>query len=211
MKNKFFIEKQVTTENSENLAYLTGFIIGDGNLGDGYIVRAVEENIEFIDNIYSELFNKVFGVKPKIYFDKFNNSYVAYIHCKNIWEYLSDIVGIETRTKSRTVITPVMVEKGNTKQKIAFISGIFDAEGSVILMKDSHHKKGYLRIQLKMCSKLLVKQISYMLSFFGIGNRLYQYHNFSMIQINGRNQCKIFYDIIGFKHPIKNKKLKALL
>ena len=211
MKNKIFSEKEISSENTEKLAYLSGFIVGDGNLGEGYIIRAVEENKDFIENIFSETFNEVFGRKPKIYFDKYNNSFVAYVHCKNIWEFLANEVGVETRTKSRTVKTPLLIASGSQRLKIAFISGIFDAEGSVILMKDSHHKNGYPRIQLKMCSSILVGEISSMLRIFGIMNKEYKYSTFSMIQINGKKQCKNFNDIVGFKHPVKDEKLRALL
>ena len=198
-------------KHEQKLAYLAGFIIGDGNLGDGYIIRAVEENKNFIKNVFSEMFIEVFGRKPKVYFDRYNNSYVAYLHCKNIWGFLAKDVGIETKTKSRTVKTPDMIVRGSDHVKAAFLSGIFDAEGSVILMKDPHHKNGYLRIQLKMCSSELVEEISLSLSGLGIRNSLYHYKEFSMIQINGKKQCRKFNEIIGFNHCSKNQKLMALL
>ena len=211
MKNEIFSQNLNSNENTEKISYLSGFIIGDGNLGKGYIIRAVEENKGFIEDVFCEIFNDVFNRKPKIYFDKFNNSFVAYVHCKEIWNYLAVNVGIETRTKSRTVKTPSMILNGSEKIKSAFISGIFDAEGSVIIMNDNHHKSGYLRIQLKMCSHDLVSEISTFLSELGIKNRLYKYNTFSMIQINGKEQCGKFKNIIGFKHSLKNAKLRAFL
>ena len=96
MKLKNFSSKTGDSEIeiTENLAYVTGFILGDGNLGNGYLVRAVEENEAFL-NKFSEIFESIFKRKPKIYFDKFNRSYVAYVHSKKIWQFLSDF-GINT-------------------------------------------------------------------------------------------------------------------
>jgi hypothetical protein len=40
------------------ISYVTGFIIGDGNLSkSSYLIRAVEENEEFI-RIFAEIFEK---------------------------------------------------------------------------------------------------------------------------------------------------------
>lgn len=197
--------------DEEKLAYLAGFIIGDGNLGDGYIVRAVEESKVFMEDVFAKTFDDVFGKKPKIYFDSFNNSYVAYVHCKAIWEYLAEDVGIQTRTKSRTATVPKLIANGSERIKMQFVSGIFDAEGSVILMNDSHHRAGYLRIQFKVYSRTIAGEIASMLSSFGISNRLYEYSEFSMIQINGRARCEKFNDIVGFKHPAKDTKLRLFL
>ena len=95
--------------------------------------------------------------------------------------------------------------------KKSFISGIFDAEGSVIQMKDKRHNNGYPRIQFKICSHKITKEIHELLESFGINSKLYHYDIFSMIQINGKIQCKKFHDKIGFAHPIKNQKLRTLL
>jgi len=44
-----------------------------------------------------------------------------------------------------------------------------------------------------------------------IYNYKYDYETVSMIHLNGKKQCKLFLQKIGFKHPIKQKKLKHLL
>lgn len=193
----------------ENLAYLAGFIIGDGNLSKGYLIRAVEENRDFIEH-FSDIFLGVFGRRPKIYFDKYNNSYVAYIHSKRIWNFLVRF-GIPPGNKSRTVRIPEKIMRSEKHVLCSFLSGIFDAEGSVFLMMDSRHKSGYIRIQLKMHNNSLVKEIYEKLVFLGIKPRIYKYDDFSMIQINGRKECKKFHDMIGFGHPIKNGKISNYL
>jgi hypothetical protein len=190
---------------NKDLAYLMGFIIGDGNLGQGYIIRAVEEHKEFIES-YTNLFEKVFNRRPKIYFDKFNNSYVAYLHSKAIWNFFVSN-GIPSGTKSRTARLPSEIR--DTEFAKYFISGIFDAEGSIFLMKDSHHMNGYPRIQFKIHNHGLTKDIFDELVGIGLKPRLYKYKEFSMIHINGRKQCKIFHVNVGFQHPIKKRKLGA--
>lgn len=190
---------------NENLAYLIGFIIGDGNLSNKFLVRACDENKEFIDNVFVKKFKCVFKITPKVYFDKYNNSFVVYTYSKDVWEKLKSF-GIIPGTKSRTVrISDFLKEE--PKIRCSVVSGLFDAEGSVINMKDKHHKNGYLRIQLKVHNHDLAKDIFGILLLENIRAKIYNYKEFSMIQINGKKQCYNFNKVIGFKHPIKAKKL----
>ena len=192
------------------LAYVAGFIIGDGNLSDKYLVRAVEKNEKFIREIFSNKFYASFGVLPKTYFDRYNNSYVAYVHSKRIWSALNEL-NIPKGNKSRTVRIPEQIRLSNVPIKSAFLSAIFDAEGSVIIMKDSHHPNGYIRIQLKVHNVKLAKDIFDMLSDFGLRPRIYFYGYFAVLQLNGKKQCKLFLEKVGFKHPLKNEKMSIFL
>jgi len=193
------------------ISYVTGFIIGDGNLSkSSYLIRAVEENEEFI-RIFAEIFEKAFGKRPKIYFDKFNNSFVAYIHCKSIWEFLVKELKIPPGAKSRIVRVPSQIINSTLQLKCSFLSGIFDAEGSPNKQLDSHHPNGYPRIELKVCNKPLLEDLSKLLKEIGIKHRIYHYPAFSLLGIYGRNECSKFLNYVGFKHPIKCKKLNVLL
>ena len=146
-------------ELTKDMAYVIGFIIGDGNISQSYIVRAVEENENFIKG-FAETFFLAFGRMPKIYFDKYNNSFVAYVHSKEIWNYLANVMEIPKGTKSQIVRIPDEVKHSNEEIKCALISGLFDAEGSVIKMKDPiHHPKGYLKIQFKVHNKDLARDV----------------------------------------------------
>lgn len=196
-------------ELTKDMAYVTGFIIGDGNISQSYIVRAVEENENFIKD-FAGIFFLAFGRMPKIYFDKYNNSFVAYVHSKEIWTYLANVMKIPKGTKSRIVRIPEEVKHSNEEIKCALISGLFDAEGSVIKMKDPiHHPKGYLKIQFKVNNKDLAKDVYDILIELGFKPRLYNYNDFSMVNLHGRSQGKLFIQKIGFRHPAKNAKISA--
>ena len=78
-------------------------------------------------------------------------------------------------------------------------------------MKDSHHKNGYTRIQLKVHNHGLAQDIFEVLSLEGIKSKLYEYDEFSIVQMNGRKQASVFAEKIGFEHPVKAKKLRAFL
>ncbi len=118
---------------------------------------------------------------------------------------------IPSGTKSQIIRIPKFVSKSALKVKKEFISGIFDAEASVLKMIDSHHPKGYPRIQFKVVSHAITKDIHDILKLLDINSRIYRYNTFSMIHINGKTQCRLFHDKIGFRHPIKDKRLRALL
>lgn len=209
MKTEVFNKENFALENIEDLGYLMGFIIGDGNLSSKYLVRAVEENEKFVREVFVRKFSNVFNREPKVYFDAYNNSYVAYVNSKAIWMALREL-GIPSGDKSKTVRVPQST-KNNSKMRRAIASGLFDAEGSIVVMKDSHHKNGYPRIQLKVHNHGLAEDIFEILESEGIKSKLYNYAEFSMIQINGKKQLSVFSDRIGFQHPIKAKKLSVLL
>ena len=196
---------------TENLAYITGFLIGDGNLSKkDYLIRAVEKNEDFIRNL-AEIFEKVFKRKPKIYFDRFNNSFVLYIHSKFIWSFFVNELKIPAGRKAKCVQVPLQIMNARKQVKIAFLRGIFDAEGSPNRQVDSHHPRGYPRIELKVCSEPLIESVSKLLHEIGVYHRLYHYDNYSLIGIYGRKECEKYLKFIGFYHPDKIKKLKTLL
>ncbi len=201
----------------KNLAYLIGFIIGDGNLSNQhshYLITAVDGSEEFM-KIYAKIFQKTFGKKPKIFFDKHNNTFVAYIHSKYIWEIFVNDLKIPAGTKSGTVRVPTYLINATDNIKSAFLSGIFDAEGSVVNMIDKAHPNGYSRIQFKVNNQKLGKDIAEMLNSLDIPckplNYEYPREKFATIILNGNNKCKLFLSKVGFKHPNKKNKIKRIL
>lgn len=205
-----YINRMVEMEVNEDVAYVAGFVIGDGNLSKSYLVRAVEENALFI-NLFSEIFQRAFNERPKIYFDHFNNSFVAYLYSRPIWEFLVNELNIPSGNKSRTVRIPSKIISSEMKIKTAFLSGIFDAEGSIIRTKDSHHPNGYTRIQFKVHNNELAEDIYKLLLELKFKPRIYKYPEFSMVNLHGTSQCQLFLEKIGFKHPIKSDKLRHFL
>ena len=198
-------------EFTNEVAYVAGFIIGDGNLATTrYLVRAVEENENFVQK-FVEIFNKAFGKKPKTYFDKFNNSHVVYTHSKRIWEFLKNELEIPVGDKTRTTVIPLAIADANVEIKSAFLSGIFDAEGSVVKLVNKKYPNGYPQIQLKMHNPKFVKGIHEMLKSLGIDSSLYSYADFALIYIRGTEQSRMFSKIVGFNHYIKAQKLGYFL
>lgn len=197
-------------EVNEDSAYVTGFIIGDGNLSRSYLVRAVEENESFI-SLFSEIFRRAFNETPKVYFDRFNNSFVAYLYSKRIWEFFVNELKIPSGNKSRIVRLPTKIKNSKVEIKTAFLSGIFDAEGSIMRTKDSHHPNGYTRIQFKVHNNELAEDIYGLLIELGLHPRIYKYKDFSMVNLHGKTQCQLFSEKIGFKHPVKSDKLGHFL
>ena len=79
-------------------------------------------------------------------------------------------------------------------------------------MKDPvHHPRGYLKIQLKVHNKGLAKDIHEMLQDLGFKPRLYEYDDFSMVNLHGKSQGNLFLQKIGFKHPAKMNKIRRIL
>lgn len=201
---------------TKNISYLIGFMIGDGNLAadcSKNLVRMSEENEELVYEI-KDMFRKEFNENMKIYFDTYNNSFVLYKYSEKLWKYFVDEMKILSGTKSRIVRVPDQIMKTTDENKAAFLSGIFDAEGSVLNIKQKKsHPRGYLRIQFKVSSKNLAHEIYILLQELGMKPRIHNYEYrkeiCSFIHLNGKEQGKLFLKKVGFKHRIKNKKLNT--
>ena len=204
------VEIKETFELTPEIAYAAGFIIGDGNLSDSYRIRAVEENKDFM-NLFVQNFGKAFGKTPKVYFDTYNNSFVAYVYSKIIWEFFVNELEIPKGNKSSKVRIPTKIVSAEEAVKSAFLSGIFDAEGCVTKVKDSHHPNGYVKIQFKVHNAELAKEVFEMLASLDVKSKLYNYNGFSLVYVLGKTQCRAFMSKVDFRHPIKRDKLRHFL
>ena len=118
--NKIYSNKEL-----EDIAYLIGYNLGDGNLSKNFC------NTWFY-GVYSDLFDikKIllkFGVKPVIYKYKIDNGKMAvhdHIFSRFLYIY-GAIPGDKTKNK---VVIPKWILKSNKNIKRKFLQGLFDSE-----------------------------------------------------------------------------------
>ena len=186
------------------VAYILGYVIGDGNLSKtSYLIRLYDSNREFVENVLAKMFREAFNVRPLIYYDRHNNSYVLYKSSKKIWLRLRSL-GVPAGKKAKTVSVPeTIIDSKDEIVKREFLSGIFDAEACVTSFRQKHkHPRGYTILELKMSNPHLIIQISELLSSItDIKVRTYVYTHNGILRINGRRQVVKAITELNLKHP----------
>lgn len=158
---KYSLPKYITPK----LAYLMGYIMGDGHLatpsdtisnGSEYnaeirITTNEKYHLEYLQQIFLDLFS----YKPPLFKEK--TFYRLIGRSKVIHRFLAKVCGIPTGNKKEKTLVPSVLNKNHTLEKY-FLSGFFDADGSVAVSKN---KVRGIRIKqhneriLKQCYKIL--------------------------------------------------------
>lgn len=124
---------------TENLAYLVG-LLRDGTItkekNGEYSCAFYSKNKKFLEKI-SPLIEKIFGINTKI--SKFGDCYGIRIRSKTLYLFFKTV--FEFQSPQEKWNTPKIIENADTKNKRAYISGFFDAEGGVPHLEHTKNPK----------------------------------------------------------------------
>jgi intein/homing endonuclease len=186
------------------LEYILGFVLGDGNiLKSGSLVRLYDQNYEFVSTTLRNAFVNVFDVNPSISFDRFNNSYVLHKWSKRIWTQLHSL-GVPAGRKATIIAVPETIKLGTVEQKSLFMSGVFDAEGSLTSFSEKRrHPTSYPYFEVKMCSPRFIDDLQSLLTKVSVefSPRIYHYDYGSILRLNGKKQIELIWSHLKLLHP----------
>ena len=189
---------------SPKLAYLTGFIIGDGHVSkrsEIVIWEETEKHSRYICN----LIKNIFGYNPIILDEK--SYYRIIINSAPIHFFFTKIIKLAEGKKKLKERIPDFIFL-DSKFTHSFLRGIFDSDGGVTISKN---KKSVL---LSSANDKFLTEINLLLNRFDInfpgpyksGNRKgYEIRTFKSSEIKKFNQK------IGFLHPVKSNRANALV
>ena len=140
------IPKLLINEPNEDLAEFFGIMFGDGNCYElkkkgEYQVRIVghkEDEVEYMTKYIPELMEKLFFIKPSIYFGKKTKSIVVSKQSKDLLYTLLHFGLKIGNKKTNGVIVPKWILKNKQYLK-RFTRGLIDTDGSVC-PKTKNHK-----------------------------------------------------------------------
>jgi hypothetical protein len=214
------LPKTLTTD----LAYLTGFINGDGHLcyrknKNEYAIFCsgnLKDEKEFYDKILIPLFKKIFNIKMKVKVQKSNNTYNIVFYSKVLLEYMTKELSIPIGSKSGKIRIPDFIKKSNDFM-IKFICGFADADFSLTLKKRYREIPYYPVISGSSKSPYIIEDISYFLEYNKIPfykeinktiyDKRYGYSKISTITIYGHNNLVKWMKLIGFRNTKILKKI----
>lgn len=214
------MEYQLPSEFSIDLAEETGIHIGDGSMNRyfsgkkthweyTYCCNAKEEK-EYLDYVET-LLKKLYSLNPKRESKKKDNTSLLRYFRKEIVIFKNSI-GLPLGRKDGITI-PVWVLLDD-KFKIACVRGIFDTDGSIILIK--RKKSLYPRIKISSKSKKLIIQLNDILiennirSIITVDRRITKKHPNPIwhVEANGISNFKKYAKTFGFSNSKHLNKYK---
>ncbi|TRZ54473.1 hypothetical protein D4Q76_02355 [archaeon] len=215
----------MTTDVQLNIPYLIGVILSDGGIYKYPDKRGPktfhyqtdftgDESLEFVKQI-ADMAEKIFKTKIIIHKHSSANCYYASSYKKEIFESLFKL-GIPAGNKTLKAEFP---QKLSLKEKIEIVKGIFDSEGWIYFrierkrIKSGIKEYKYPVIAIKVSSEKFRNDISDLLKEIGIYFTQFSYPSKNRYEIHLRKfgSIKLFSEMIGFRHPRKKDKLKAVI
>ena len=206
----------------ERLAYFAGLVAGDGDVsraGWGVSVRFSNGNAE-LRRDFIKLAGELFGIEAKESTQEGRTPEVRF-HSKVVAHVLEKL-GVPLSPRPNRLDVPPRLFNTPKKVLAAYIQGLFDCDGSVVL-----REKGSSYIEFDTTSEKLAGKLQLALLRFGIvshlrkrerkghtntirGRKVISKHDRWELEIYGENVLR-FASEIGFKHPGKRERLEKLI
>src|SRR3989344_6869566 len=196
-------QSKLQKEYSYELAYLAGFIAGDGHVSKRSEIMFVNDSKDIIHEIIPKFVDFVFGVKLR--FRKEGNYYRAVLNSKQIHVFFNKVIGFPAGKKKGSLRVPCFIYLSD-EYKIGFLQGLFDSDGGVTL------SKGKLSILYSSSTKEFLLQVQALLEGFSVkmggpyasgGKKGMELRTYS------KSQIKMFSDKIRYYHPKKLERINA--
>jgi len=192
---------------NEDLAYLMGYILGDGHLSNykkSLRLELYDVCKEHIINMKS-LFKRYFNIN-RVYIFKDRGNFVLRINSKVLLTFLNKIFEIPIGKKEKIKIPLIIKEKDLIKE---FIAGFFDAEGCIY-----HNKKYGYSLTISQYRKEILEEIKDYLKSIDIYSKIRENRASSFeLKIPRKENTLNFSKKIKLKNPNKiltlNKFLKG--
>lgn len=203
---------------TEDLAELIGIVFGDGYINhypdyhyrieiSGHSVTDYKYHCTYI----SSLFQILFGIRPRIRVRKDQQTIVTRLDSKRVFSLLSDAGVPHGRKKYLSIPNWILEDK---RYLIAFLRGIFDTDGSIIIRTRGQHSisLGLKNQELILQIKNLLEQMGYFVSYHY--SRQKDKRGFESeshcIRINQKELIKRFSHEIGFSNPYKKQRIEKM-
>ena len=205
---QFLSNNNLIEEHPSELSILCGFLAGDGAFDHRYPhyeIRFYPDN-KTVAKKYTEIFQKLYGKKLKIKKKRhlYGDCYIVSANSKKAYMHLTSIAkfgGLKWE------IPEFVLKKDELKR--AWLRAFFDCEAHV------NNQKG--NIHVNSVNEDGLNQVKESLESLGIASRIYTYvrknknWNTNFILVVSHKNIDKFYDIIGFTHSKKLKKLSGII
>ncbi|MEM3041733.1 MAG: LAGLIDADG family homing endonuclease, partial [Nitrososphaerota archaeon] len=207
------------------LAYETGVHVGDATMltrheKNEYSVTYWGNITEtgFYERVLLPILYELYGLTDlKVNNSSHDNSIFIRIFSKSLVTFKSYKLELPVGRKDAMKDIPTFIRR-NINLLINFIKGLFDADGSFVVINRPADFNGYPRITLSLCNESLIHQVNHCLRDLGIkttcysqeicDNRTSRRYNRWRIDINGKANISKFMKTVGFNNPVQVSRFK---
>ena len=208
--------REIELKLNKDLAYILGWLVGDGNLTSDDRAVFYYGNEEEREHLYTELC-KVFPEEEIKWYAYQDDRYS--ILSKDLVKVLVKAFGVSPETQPNREV-PKAILRGGDINKRAFLSGLFDSDGCIQMEqgRDSEH----ISVVLTTSSKVLSQQVGVMLHSLGMQYTIYTSETEGHIKetdntyivggtrydlsVNGLASIREFLTNVGFRLRTKKEK-----
>ena len=214
-------------EIDDDLAYLCGVLAGDGSISFReskytYQLKCVgnpKDEKSFYFNVVGPKFKKVFGFIPNMRYHDSKTTFGFLVCSKILTNYLIKVIGLPSGRKYDSLRIPEIF-LNNQQLLINFIRGAFDTDGCITFKKRYRNYPYYPVISIASRSEFFIRDIANILNKLGL--KIVEIYNYkkkdvrvelgytviSRIEINGKNNSRLWIEKIGFSSPKHLEKIK---
>lgn len=143
-------------------AYFLGYLLGDGCTSiSGHPTVSISchsiDEDDLARRVIVPLITRLFGIRPSLFKKRNQNAYCISFGSKQVVTYLTDVVGFPLGQFPKVV--PRLISSSRMRIKVAFVRGLFDADGSIILSKKTYQNPVYPSIELKSVDRNILQWV----------------------------------------------------
>jgi len=194
---------QIPDGMSEKFAYFLGLLLGDGSVGSIsrpsiYLVGDLVEERGFYDCLVIPLIRNLFKINPYSYARKGKSAYAVHFKSRRLVEYLVSQLDFPSGDIQKYL--PKFVPLLPERIRLAFIRGLFDADGSMIFSRKTYRAYEYPTIEIKTVSHRLGVSVRQILATAGFRASLNKSAESWIVRINGQQMLELWMNKIGSRN-----------
>lgn len=202
VKNNYKTRKQIKyPAASEELAEFIGIFLGDGSFRSKYQITISYNHRN--ENTYAvyirNLIRNLFGLEAKQQIREKYGSADLVVAGSNIVDFLLNILNIKSVRQKNSFVLPKWIWKSD-RYKIAFVRGLFDAEGCIYKHKSNKKVYSYLKIAITNYLGKILDLLRKLLQEIGFHPVVYR----NRVYLYSQKEVSLFLTLVGTNND-KNK------
>lgn len=188
---------------SEKFAYFLGVLLGDGSVGSVrratiYLVGDLVEERGFYDYFLIPLVKELFKINPYSYVRKGKSAYAIHFKSKRLVEYLVSGLGFPNEGMEKYL--PKSITLFPERIRLAFIRGLFDADGTIVFSQKTYPSHQYPTVEIKTVSYRLGLSVKQILVTAGFRASLNRSAESWIVRINGSEMLELWMEKVGSRN-----------
>ena len=183
-------------------AYFLGLLLGDGYASEDYnhlvyIVGHLTDERDYYDRVIVPLVERLFNIRPRAFVKKGQDAYAVSFGSVQVVKHLKEM-GFPLVAFQKFI--PDIIRRSPDGILRAFLQGLFDADGCLVLSKKTYKTHSYPTVEIKSVHRNLIACVVEMLRGLGFRATLRKSAESWVASVNGRKQVDKWMLEIGSRN-----------